>query len=107
METGCAGWRSRCGNCVAPAVGLPEQEHIDFEIAQDAAWSGFNYYLGGYRSRVAVNAGIGHRISQLPVLTAHECYPGHHTEHCRKEALLVDERGELEQTIFLVNTPNA
>ena len=84
---------------------LPEPEHIEFEIAQDAAWSGFNYYLGGYRSRVAVNAGIGHRVSQLPLLTAHECYPGHHTEHCRKEALLIAERGELEQTIFLVNTP--
>ena len=86
-------------------VGLPDDEHIEFEIAQDAPWSGFNYYLGGYRSRVAVNAGIGHRISQLPLLTAHECYPGHHTEHCRKEALLIEERGELEQAIFLVNTP--
>ena len=90
---------------VAAPVGLPADEHIDFEIATDAAWSGFNYYLGGYRSRVAVNAGVGHRVSQLPVLTAHECYPGHHTEHCRKESLLVDAGGQLEHCIFLVNTP--
>ncbi len=90
---------------VAGPVGLPAEEHIDFEVAADAAWSGFNYYLGDFRSRVAVNAGVGHRISQLPVLTAHECYPGHHTEHCRKEDLLIRRGGELEHCIFLVNTP--
>ena len=81
------------------------EEHIDFEIARDVAWSGFNYYLGNFRSRVAVNADIGHRVSQLGVLVAHECYPGHHTEHCRKEDLLVRGAGEVEHTIFLVNTP--
>jgi len=80
-------------------------EHIDFEIARDVAWSGFNYYLGGFRSRVAVNADIGHRMSQFGVLVAHECYPGHHTEHCRKEDLLVNRGGEHEHQIFLVNTP--
>src|SRR6202043_2833652 len=32
-------------------------------------------------------------------------YPGHHTEHCRKEAGLVNGKGHAEQTIFLVNTP--
>jgi hypothetical protein len=84
-------------------AGVPE--HIDFEIARDVAWSGFNYYLGGFRSRVAVNADIGHRMSQFGVLVAHECYPGHHTEHCRKEDLLVDRGGEREHQIFLVNTP--
>jgi len=66
-------------------------EHIDFEIARDVPWSGFNYYLGNFRSRVAVNADIGHLVSQLGRLVAHECYPGHHTEHCRKEDLLVRE----------------
>ena len=84
-------------------AGLPE--HIDFEIARNVSWSGFNYYLGGFRSRVAVNADIGHRMSQFGVLVAHECYPGHHTEHCRKEDLLVDRGGQAEHTIFLVNTP--
>ncbi|SDO29933.1 hypothetical protein SAMN04515671_0478 [Nakamurella panacisegetis] len=90
---------------VVAATGLPEQETIDFDIERDVAWSGFNYYLGGFSSRVAVNADVGHRMSQFPVLVAHECYPGHHTEHCRKEKLLVDEGGQAEQTIFLVNTP--
>ncbi len=105
VETGVRRLAAALGDRVRQDPGLPAGEHIDFEIATDAAWSGFNYYLGNFQSRVAVNAGIGQRISQLPVLTAHECYPGHHTEHCRKEALLIDERGELEHSIFLVNTP--
>lgn len=90
---------------VVAAAGLPPQESIEFDIERDVAWSGFNYYLGRFSSRVAVNADVGHRMSQFPVLVAHECYPGHHTEHCRKEKLLVDEGGQAEQTIFLVNTP--
>jgi len=91
---------------VVGPTGLADlPEHIDFEIARDVAWSGFNYYLGGYGSRVAVNADIGHRMSQFGVLVAHECYPGHHTEHCRKEDLLVNRGGQAEHTIFLVNTP--
>jgi hypothetical protein len=44
-------------------------------------------------------------MSNLPWLVAHESYPGHHTEHCRKEAGLVKRGGQAEQTIFLVNTP--
>ncbi len=85
--------------------GLPTQESVDYEIVTDQPWSGFNYYLGGYRSRVAINADVGHRMAQLPHLVAHESYPGHHTEHCRKEAGLVLRDGQEEQTIFLVNTP--
>src|SRR6478752_6358409 len=91
---------------VVGPTGLAElPEHIDFEIARDVSWSGFNYYLGGFASRVAVNADIGHRMSQFGVLVAHECYPGHHTEHCRKEDLLVNRGRQVEHTIFLVNTP--
>lgn len=92
---------------VTGPTGLPAGEQIEFDIERDAAWSGFNYYLGSYRSRVAVNADVDHRMSQFPVLVAHECYPGHHTEHCRKEQLLVDGGGQQEQTIFLVNTPQS
>lgn len=84
--------------------GLPEEEVIDFEIVSDKPWSGFNYYLGDYRSRVAINTDLPQHLSGLPGLVAHEAYPGHHTEHCRKEQLLVGD-GQLEQTIFLVNTP--
>ncbi|EKF22607.1 putative calR9 [Mycolicibacterium hassiacum DSM 44199] len=84
---------------------LPETETITYEVVTDKPWSGFNYYLGDYRSRVAVNADLKQQMSNLPRLVAHESYPGHHTEHCRKEAGLVRRAGQDEQTIFLVNTP--
>ncbi|HEY0639058.1 MAG TPA: DUF885 domain-containing protein [Pseudonocardiaceae bacterium] len=88
------------------AFGLPEAETVRYDVVTDKPWSGFNYYLGEYRSRVAINADLGHRMAQLPHLVAHESYPGHHTEHCRKEAGLVERGRQLEQTIFLVNTPS-
>ena len=84
---------------------LPETETITYEVVSDKPWSGFNYYLGDYRSTVAVNADLKQQMSNLPRLVAHESYPGHHTEHCRKEAGLVHTYGHAEQTIFLVNTP--
>jgi hypothetical protein len=84
---------------------LPEAETINYEIVTDKPWSGFNYYEGDYRSTVAVNADLKQQMSNLPRLVAHESYPGHHTEHCRKEAGLVERAGQSEQTIFLVNTP--
>jgi len=84
---------------------LPDSETVVYEVVTDKPWSGFNYYEGDYRSRVAVNADLKQQMSHLPALVAHESYPGHHTEHCRKEAGLVAGLGQAEQTIFLVNTP--
>jgi hypothetical protein len=84
---------------------LPDAETITYEVVTDKPWSGFNYYLGNYTSTVAVNADLKQQMSNLPRLVAHESYPGHHTEHCRKEFGLVAGRKQAEQTIFLVNTP--
>jgi hypothetical protein len=85
--------------------GLPESETVRYEVVTDKPWSGFNYYEGDFRSRVAINADLPHRLGQLPHLVAHESYPGHHTEHCRKERGLVERDQHLEHTVFLVNTP--
>ena len=38
----------------------------------------------------------------LPRLVAHEAYPGHHTERCRKQ---VTQAGLPEYDLWLVNTP--
>ncbi|MFD1811358.1 DUF885 domain-containing protein [Rhodococcus gannanensis] len=83
---------------------LPDTERVEYEVVGDKPWSGFNYYLGDYRSKVAINSDLKQHMAHLPHLIAHESYPGHHTEHCRKEAGLVDA-GQVEHTIFLVNTP--
>ena len=87
------------------AFGLPDGERVDFELVTDRPWSGFNYYLGGLRSRVAVNVDLPVLSTGLAHLVAHEAYPGHHTEHTRKEAGLVRTHHHDEETIFLVGTP--
>jgi hypothetical protein len=85
--------------------GLPEGEHVEFELVTDQPWSGFNYYLGGLRSRVAINTDLPVLSTGLAHLVAHEAYPGHHTEHTRKEVGLVRRRHWWEESIFLVGTP--
>ena len=87
--------------------GLPEHEEAQIELVTDEPWSAFNYYLGRRRSRVAVNTDLPVHSFRLPELIAHEIYPGHHTEHAWKEALLVDGEGNYGETIFLVGTPQS
>jgi hypothetical protein len=85
--------------------GLPDGEHVEFELVTDEPWSGFNYYLGGLQSRVAINTDLPVLSTGLAHLVAHEAYPGHHTEHTRKEVGLVRRRQWWEESIFLVGTP--
>jgi hypothetical protein len=85
--------------------GLPDGEHVEWIFETDKPWSGFNYYEGELRSRVAINLDLPVLSLSLGHLVAHESYPGHHTEHTRKEVGLVRRRRWLEETIFLVGTP--
>jgi hypothetical protein len=87
------------------AFGLPEGERVEFELVTRKPWAGFNYYLGDLRSKVAINTDLPVPSTHLGPLVSHEAYPGHHTEHCRKEVGLVRQRSQLEETIFLVGTP--
>ena len=105
LEEAIHAFSSALRDIVRSTYPLPDSETVVYEVVTDKPWSGFNYYEGEYRSRVAVNADLKQQMSHLPVLVAHESYPGHHTEHCRKEAGLVAGLGHGEQTIFLVNTP--
>ena len=87
--------------------GLPDGESAVIEPVTDEPWTAFNYYLGGRRSRIAVNTDLATHSFLVPDLVAHEIYPGHHTERSWKEALLVDEAGRLEESICLIGTPQA
>ena len=87
--------------------GVPDGDAVTVELVSNEPWAGFNYYLGGLRSRVVLNTDIPLRPELLPVYVAHEVYPGHHTEHAWKEALLVRGRGYLEESIFLTGTPQS
>jgi hypothetical protein len=88
----------------AELVELPAGESIEIAMVQDKPWSGYNWYLGGARSRVELNTDLPIHASRLTELLAHEGYPGHHTEHTLKERLYTEE-GLGEHALQLINTP--
>lgn len=88
-------------------VDLPAGEEVLVEAVESEPWWAFNYYLGGLRSRVAVNLDVPTNCHEVVHLAAHEIYPGHHTEHALKEQLLIRERGQVEESIQMVPTPAA
>ncbi len=88
-------------------VSLPANEVVEFTLVNNKPWSGYNWYLGGGRSRVEINIDLPIRASSLLDLVCHEAYPGHHTEHMLKERVLYVERGWGEHAIQLINTPQS
>jgi hypothetical protein len=88
-------------------VELPDGEGVVLEIVHDEPWLAFCEYLGGFRSRIAVNVDLPMSASELLILALHETYPGHHAERCCKEHLLAGGRGLLEETLVLVPTPQS
>lgn len=68
---------------------LPDDESVEFTFVQNQPWTGYNWYLGSYRSRIEINTDLPLHINDLADLVAHEAYPGHHTELSIKENRLV------------------
>jgi hypothetical protein len=91
----------------AELFGLPAGEAGELDYVTDEPWAAYNYYLGGLRSRVAVNADVDMNAAFIGHLMAHELYPGHHTEHAWKEQRLVREQGHLEETILMIGAPQS
>lgn len=87
-------------------VALPAGESVEYRIVDGAPWTALHQYLGGGWSRITVNAGARLRRGQLVGLLAHEAYPGHHTERCRKEVGLI-ARGWSEHRIVLAVAPQS
>jgi hypothetical protein len=88
-------------------VELPDDEGVVVEIVRDKPWLAFCHYLGGFRSRIAVNVDLTLSVVELLCLTSHETYPGHHAERSAKDHLLVRGRGLLEETLVLLPTPQS
>lgn len=93
----------------AATLGLPAGEDVTLEVVDAAPWSGFSRWLGPRRTAVAVNGALPHRVTHLPLLVAHEAYPGHHTEHCRVAAARDTGTGAArpEREVFLARTPQS
>jgi hypothetical protein len=84
---------------------LPDGEAVDIELVSGKRYAGSCQYLGGLRSVIDINIERMNDIANLPDFFAHEAYPGHHTELCLKEVLLVRERGYGEELIELLPGP--
>jgi hypothetical protein len=85
---------------------LPDDEAFEVHFVKDQPWGGYNWYLGGCRSRIDINTDLPLRIAHLTGLLAHEGYPGHYTELANKELRLARGRGWSEHTIALINSPS-
>jgi hypothetical protein len=101
LDTLVGRFRSRA----AALFGLPPGEDLRVSLVRDQPWSGYNWYDGGYRSRVDINVDLPVRLPALVGTVAHETYPGHHLEHALKERYLVEELRRTEASVLLINTP--
>ena len=84
---------------------MPPGEDLRVSLVRGQPWSGYNWYDGGYRSRVDFNLDLPVQLPRFVGVVAHETYPGHHLEHARKEQVLVEELGHLEASVLAINTP--
>jgi len=85
---------------------LPDGENFGLEYVSDKPWGAYNWYLGGYQSRIDINTDLPIHVYGLAGLIAHEGYPGHHTELAIKEQKLVRQKNCFEHTIALINSPS-
>jgi hypothetical protein len=86
---------------------MPDGEAVEYRTVAAGPWAALHRHLGGHRSCVQVNASARLRRGQLAHLVAHEAYPGHHTERCRKDAGLVAALGWHEHRLGLVRSPQS
>ena len=86
--------------------GLPEVETVHYEVVTDQPWSGFNYYEGDYRSRVAINADLPHRL-EPPAAPGRARGLPRSPHRALPQGARAWSSGPpaTEHTVFLVNTP--
>jgi hypothetical protein len=95
--------RSLC----AASFPIPAGESLTVSLVNDEPWAAYNWYEGNLSSRIEVNLDLPTRAHHLVPLVGHETFPGHHLEHAWKEQRLVRDRGQVEASVQLINTPEA
>ena len=89
---------------------LPKEEQIIINIVknqkiEEIKWACYEWYLGNYTSRLEVNPKFNMYWTALLMHSAHEGYPGHHTEFIVKERILYRELNQFEHSILLLHSP--
>jgi hypothetical protein len=91
----------------ATAWPIPDGEELVVSLVTGQPWAAYNWYDGSLRSRIEIEISVPVRAPQLIGTLAHETFPGHHLEHVWKEQRLFRERGHVEASMLLINTPEA
>jgi len=84
---------------------LPASETVEIKEVLNEKWALYNWYEGGFRSRIDIDITKPISWNSILNLSAHEGYPGHHTESCVKDKFLYQEQGRFENCILLIQTP--
>ncbi len=89
---------------------LPKNEKILLDLTKEKnndkiKWACYEWYLGNYNSRIEINPKFNMYWTTLLMYSAHEGYPGHHTEFSVKEEMLYRELNQFEHSVLLLNSP--
>lgn len=86
-------------------IPMPAGESFALSFVTDKSWSGYNYYQGGFHSKIEVNTDFPIRLPRAIDLGCHEGYPGHHLLNMKLEERLVRERGWREFSVYPLYSP--
>jgi hypothetical protein len=86
---------------------LPPGEQFELALVQDKPWSAYNWYQGGYHSRIEINTSLPLTITRAIELAVHEGYPGHHVYNALLEQALVRGRGWVEYSVYPLYSPQS
>ncbi|GAA3997883.1 hypothetical protein [Sphingomonas humi] len=96
-----------CRTATVEHIALPSTERFDLGFVTGKSWSGYNYYLGDYKSRIEVNTDLPIRLSRAIDLGCHEGYPGHHVLNVLLEEKLVRGKGWVEFSVYPLFSPQS
>ena len=96
-----------CRTATVEHIALPPSERFDLAFVTGKSWSGYNYYLGQYKSRIEINTDLPIRLSRAIDLGCHEGYPGHHVHNALLEERLTRGKGWSEFSILPLFSPQA
>ena len=98
---------AECRDRTAAHMALPPGESFTVEYVTGKSWSGYNWYQGGYKSRIQVNTDFPITMDRAIDLACHEGYPGHHVYSSLLEKSLVRDRGWVEYSVYPLFSPQS
>lgn len=86
---------------------LPASESCSLEFVKNKTWSGYNWYQGGYRSKIEINTDLKIMVERAIDVASHESYPGHHVYNLLLEKNLYHEKGYIEISLYPLFSPQS